>query len=135
MVHIRLKAMIATLLALLAGPAIGNAFGDEGYSTLYAAPAVVSADQSVDGAEIGPPKPFVDLDDEPEAYLAEPLYADEYRYDDWGFHFLPQGLIYRAYLAGPKESRLSTHLISLDDTTMWDSTLGARVGLRRMACW
>lgn len=52
--------------------------------------------------------------------------------DDWGFHLLPESLIYRSYLAGVKESRMSGHLVSIDgDGTIWDSTLGARVGLFR----
>jgi len=129
----RLNAVSSSLLALLAGLAVSNSFADERYSTVYAAPAVASAGQPADGAEAGPPKPFVDLDEEPDTIVAEPLYADEYVYDDWGCQLLPLGLIYGSYLAGPKESRLSTHLISIpDDSTMWDSTLGARIGMFRI---
>ncbi|MBC8872052.1 MAG: DUF1207 domain-containing protein [Planctomycetes bacterium] len=134
MVHFRFDAVsLPLLLALLAGPAIGDAPADEGYSTLYAAPAVEPADQPADRGETGPPRPFVDLDEEPDTYVAEPLYTDDYIRNDWGCQFLPQGRVYGAYLAGPKESRLSTHLINIpDDSTMWDSTLGARVGLFRI---
>lgn len=132
MVQLRLEAVSLLLLAVLASFAASDARGDNRYSTLYAAPANAPADRPVEGAEAGPPKPFVDLDEEPNTYVTEPLYADTYGYEDWGCSILPQGLIYSSYLAGPKESRFSTHLFSLDDTTMWDSTLGARIGLFRI---
>jgi hypothetical protein len=42
-------------------------------------------------------------------------------------------LIYRSYLAGPKESRLSTQVVRIpDDSWLWDTTLGARIGLLRI---
>lgn len=133
MVYFRLKAVGPLLLAVLACAAVSDALADQEYSTVYAAPAGESANQPVDGVEVGPPKPFVDLDEDRATYVAEPLYADEYSYDGWGCQFLPQGRIYGAHLAGPKESRLSTHLISIpDDSTMWDSTLGARIGMFRI---
>ncbi len=63
----------------------------------------------------------------------------------WSWHLLPTGLMYRSYLAGVKEPRLGTawmtdrslgprHDTRLDTPfvgTIWDSTLGARVGLLR----
>jgi hypothetical protein len=52
---------------------------------------------------------------------------------DWGCHILPEGLIYRSYLAGPKESRLSTQVVRIpEDSWLWDNTLGARIGLLRI---
>lgn len=133
MVNFRLQAVSLSLLAMLAGPAITSAFADHGYSPLSTAPAVGPAFRPVEDAQAGPPMPFVDLDQDSDTYMAEPLYADEYVYDDWGCQFLPQGLIYRSYLAGPKESRLGNQLISIpDDSTMWDSTLGARIGVIRI---
>lgn len=50
----------------------------------------------------------------------------------WGWQVVPSGLIYRSYLAGPREPRLGTvyfHQTGGDD--LWDTTLGARVGLLR----
>jgi len=132
-VHFRLDVVKLILLALPAGPAITDAIADEGYSTVYAAPAVEPPHQPGDSREGGPLEPLVGFSEVSDTYVAEPLYADEYRYDGWGCHLLPQGFIYRSYLAGPKESKLSTHLISIPgDSTMWDSTLGARVGLFRI---
>ena len=63
----------------------------------------------------------------------------------WSWHFLPTGLMYRSYLAGVKEPRLGTAWLNDNslgpvhdrriDTpfvgTVWDSTLGARVGILR----
>jgi hypothetical protein len=56
--------------------------------------------------------------------------------DAWTFQTLPSGLIYKSYLAGVKESRLSAHVIydrsALDrNDALWDATLGSRVGLFR----
>ena len=51
--------------------------------------------------------------------------------DDW--YILPAGLLYRSYLAGPKESRI--HWANLYDTEsdrrIWETTLGGRAGLLR----
>ena len=58
------------------------------------------------------------------------LVADE----DWAWRWirLPEGLIYRSYLAGTKESRFSTHIVNESDLGwIWDATLGTRVGLLR----
>lgn len=45
---------------------------------------------------------------------------------------LPEGLLYRSYLAGPKESRMGTAWLHTSDRGwVWDSTLGGRVGLAR----
>lgn len=46
---------------------------------------------------------------------------------------LPDGLIYRPYLAGPKEPRLGAHIARIpDDTWIWGATVGGRVGLLRL---
>ena len=69
---------------------------------------------------------------------SEPVLLDEFAAnglysDDWGFHLLPDSLIYRSYLAGPKEPRLATEIVDLrGDSTIWDPTLGARIGLFRI---
>lgn len=52
--------------------------------------------------------------------------------DVWRWQALPQGLIYRSYLAGTKEPRLAS--VWNNDKrigSMWDLTLGGRVGLLR----
>jgi hypothetical protein len=51
---------------------------------------------------------------------------------DWQWQLLPDGIMYRAYLANPKESRLGTQIFNLDgEGAFWDSTLGGRMGLLR----
>ena len=50
----------------------------------------------------------------------------------WHLQLLPQGLIYRSYLAGEKEPRFRgfwSH--EEDDGWIWDTTLGGRVGVLR----
>lgn len=50
----------------------------------------------------------------------------------WMWQLLPEGLIYRSYLAGPKEPRFSGVLFRDQGGTWYiDSTLGARVGILR----
>jgi len=52
--------------------------------------------------------------------------------DSWSFQWLPEGLIYRSYLAGVKEPRLASvwnHDKNLG--WIWDVALGGRVGLMR----
>lgn len=53
--------------------------------------------------------------------------------DAWRWQLLPEGLIYRSYLAGPREPRFQ--LIYFEETssnqTLWDATLGGRQGILR----
>ncbi|MBA4018635.1 MAG: DUF1207 domain-containing protein [Pirellula sp.] len=53
-------------------------------------------------------------------------------YHDWSAQLLPDGILYRAYLAGVKESRLST-VWNTDSNgdAFWDICLGGRVGIFR----
>lgn len=52
--------------------------------------------------------------------------------DSWSFQLLPEGLIYRSYLAGGKESRLASQWVyERDQGWFWDLTAGGRVGLIR----
>lgn len=58
---------------------------------------------------------------------APPGYAEP-----WSWQLMPSSLIYKAYLAGLKESRLaSQHTYIKDQGWSWDAVLGARVGLLR----
>jgi hypothetical protein len=53
--------------------------------------------------------------------------------DCWTWQFLPEGLLYRAYLAGPKESRISSFWFHDEDAGwLWDVTLGGHVGILRL---
>jgi hypothetical protein len=50
----------------------------------------------------------------------------------WSWQLVPEGLIYHSYLAGEKEPRLGTQFVhEQDEGWLWDSTLGARVGIVR----
>ena len=50
----------------------------------------------------------------------------------WSWQMLPEGLIYRSYLAGTKEPRLGSVLFHEDeDGLLLDATIGARVGVVR----
>lgn len=63
------------------------------------------------------------LDSHPDVYVAG---------EPWDWVLLPTSLIYRSYLAGAKESRMSAHIIhERDHYALWDATLGGRVGLLR----
>jgi hypothetical protein len=60
-----------------------------------------------------------------------PLLMDEYAGDPWAWRWLPEGLIYHSYMAGVYEPRLAlvTFYEASDGRTLWDATLGGRVGL------
>jgi len=52
--------------------------------------------------------------------------------DDYGWHLLPDGLLWHSYLAAPHEPRISTVIFQTNDEGIfWDATLGGRVGLLR----
>jgi len=51
---------------------------------------------------------------------------------DWQWQILPDGLIYKSYLAGVKESRFAAHFFNLDGRGwLMDASLGGRVPLLR----
>ena len=52
--------------------------------------------------------------------------------DVWNWQLLPDGLMYKSYLAGDKEPRLSNSFLhESGGQTLWDTALGWRVGLIR----
>lgn len=52
--------------------------------------------------------------------------------EPWTWQLMPNGLVYRSYLAGPKESRISSYWFHEKNAGwLWDATLGGRVGLLR----
>jgi hypothetical protein len=52
--------------------------------------------------------------------------------EPWSWQFLPDGLIYRSYLAGVKEPRFAaTWMHEKDMGWLWDVALGGRVGVLR----
>ncbi len=79
---------------------------------------------------------FSDPDVQPARYLDGDWFkdtsGDRLTGDTWSHQVLPDGLIYRSYLAGVKESRFAgqwVHDVNLG--WMWDITLGGRVGVLR----
>jgi hypothetical protein len=63
----------------------------------------------------------------------EPLVVDALPPDCWTWQLLPEGLIYRSYLAGVHEPRMGIVFFSeRDERSLWDVTLGGRVGLVRL---
>src|SRR5438094_9587066 len=81
-----------------------------------------------DPNDAGPAVEFFDLD----AWLVGGEMNPLAPRDDWRWQLLPDGIMYRAYLANPKESRLGTQIFnSTGNGALWDSTLGGRVGLLR----
>jgi hypothetical protein len=67
---------------------------------------------------------------------SNPLELGVYESGGWNFEILPDGIIYRSYLAGPREPRLGTQLFhnetpSLRSELLWDGTVGGRRGLFR----
>ncbi|MDZ4685456.1 MAG: hypothetical protein SH850_10370, partial [Planctomycetaceae bacterium] len=52
--------------------------------------------------------------------------------DPWRWQLLPDGLMYKSYVAGEREPRLSTAFLQESGGAMlWDSALGGRVGIVR----
>jgi hypothetical protein len=67
---------------------------------------------------------------------AEAMYGGRSYNNGWCWELLPDGLIYRSYLAGPRESRLGLHTFdnktpTMQSETLWEATLGGRRGIFR----
>ena len=61
-------------------------------------------------------------------------YVEQQHYngDFWEFQFMPEGLIWRAYMAGMKESRMALMIHNeKDEGWLWDVVLGGRIGVFR----
>jgi hypothetical protein len=84
-------------------------------------------------ADDEPPVSVVSFDDQVPVDEPLPLTWDAYDVEPGGIWLMPQGLIYRSYLAGPKEPRMAGSIEWIDgDTTIMDGTLGARIALLRI---
>jgi hypothetical protein len=61
-----------------------------------------------------------------------PVLEGYYGGEDWGWHWAPTGLIYHSYKAGVHEPRMAIVAFSdLEGRSLWDATLGGRVGMVR----
>ncbi len=75
------------------------------------------------------------------SYGSSPCYGtgcfnpDDYTFvqSDWAWQVLPQGLLWRSYLAGPKEPRMGVNVFYEGHSKewFWDATLGGRFSLLR----
>jgi hypothetical protein len=82
---------------------------------------VVETDSHISSFDFAPPQPTANSD-----------YPLASRSTDWNLYVLPNGLLYKPYLADPKESRMYTAMMYLPGHGwVWDSTLGARLGILR----
>ena len=96
------------------------------------APSAVALAQPL-AAYDGPPVSVVNLDEQMPIYEGEPPSWEAYYGEPEGFWLLPQGLIYRSYLAGPKEPRMAATIVRIqEDSSIMDGTAGARVALFRI---
>jgi len=75
----------------------------------------------------------VPVDDVIDSSSADSMTSEEAMYQDWTWKWLPAGLVYRSYMAGLHEPRMSliTFYEESDDRALADATLGGRVGLLR----
>jgi hypothetical protein len=64
--------------------------------------------------------------------IGPPLNGGRYWGEPWSWVILPEGIIYRSYLAGVKEPRFSSVWFhEKDQGALWDIALGGRVGILR----
>ncbi len=64
--------------------------------------------------------------------VTETVYCDNETCDPWHWQVLPEGLIYRSYLAGSKEPRIGCQWVyDYKKRWIWDITFGGRVGIAR----
>lgn len=114
---------------------------------------MIAASEVAQGVEIGPASnyplepPFFDLDAHseqrvsnsmiPVSHTASHAHHDHTPHDQaWHFQFLPSSLIYKSYLAGVKESRVSMHHVGgtsdvVEKNFLSEATLGTRIGIFR----
>jgi hypothetical protein len=60
------------------------------------------------------------------------VFTDDEFHEEWRLKVLPDGLMYRSYVAGVKEPRFSSvYLYDPNHGWYWDSSLGGRVGVVR----
>jgi Protein of unknown function (DUF1207) len=128
--------LVHLTLAALGWAAVFSPVGASGLAEDQALTLPFSADRDQQVSPLYETSPLISL-----ATLqgrSEPVLLDEFvgsglYSDDWGFHLLPDSLIYRSYFAGPKEPRLASQFVKVaGDSWLWDPTLGARVGLFRI---
>jgi hypothetical protein len=67
-----------------------------------------------------------------ESPMEDKILTQEFARGEWSWQWMPAGLIYRSYWAGVHEPRMAlVTFYESGDRTLWDPTLGGRVGLLR----
>jgi hypothetical protein len=127
---VRALALVAVLLSLTTP----RAFADINWFELDYWQSVVPVQHT---EELLPDDAIILFDTKEELLEAEPeeeqttpplQFEDEY-VEAWTLQWLPAGLIYHSYMAGPHEPRMGLNAFSEDSRILWDATLGGRVGL------
>jgi len=133
------RAVAPTWFDSLSRRGLADRFGRDDAVTLTSADAPESiphlgplAEQGV-AEEVGPPVQYegqiVALTDEASDY--DPV-TYGYSGQPYELHLMPQGLIYRSYMAGAKESRFrSVWHEEGGSNSIWDISLGGNVGILR----
>ncbi len=99
------------------------------YSTLSPSPEPTSA-----APLLGSPSPGANSTSSANSYLPISLEPEKTMYfeEAWTWQLLPDGLLYKSYLAGGREPRFASQWINEKNTGwLWDVTLGGRVGILR----
>jgi len=106
---------------------VRSAGADQFFSQAAVFPQTVQQPQTYATPE---PIPMVDsvYENSPSNILADPGCFG----CNWHWQLLPNSLLYKSYMAGPKESRLASGwLYDTDQGWIWDLTAGGRVGIVR----
>ena len=138
-----LLCFVLTLISTMSAQLPSGAFGNDRFlppPLIPLAPAIPHQDadavwppiefqNQINHQPSAPPVwPGIDESPFPSAFTGNAAWTDA----TWDWRFLPEGLLYHSYLAGEKEPRLSnTFFTESGGQTLWDSTLGWRVGLIR----
>jgi hypothetical protein len=114
-------AVLAVLLSSgIACPALAAKVVDEAPEDVLQLSEAFTPQESESQQDVTPEDLLTDASDAPT--LANP----------WTCHWLPDGLIYRSYLAGVKEPRFALVQSHAEDLgRVWDASLGGRVGIVR----
>ena len=113
-----------------------DADASHNYSDVVVLTPMVDDDLSTES--LASERPLLELAQADESRIADEelppdaLLAEEFAASSWTWQWLPEGLIYRSYMAGVHEPRMAIVAYHEgSDRTIWDATLGGRVGLLR----
>ncbi len=135
---------IALILALGVNLQAQDATGWPSYPVTQSPPVFLEANRSYDLAMVREDPtlpddslfPIDDLASQPDTAAMMASYQSQsaggVRAGGWCWQTAPEGLIYRSYMAGPKESRLAAQWVhKAGEGWFWDVTLGGQAGLVR----